>query len=300
MKYLIVYAHPEPQSLTGHLKERAVEALEAAGHEVVVSDLYCMRWKAVADGEDFPDRRADGPLNYALASKEAFEAGRQAPDIAEEQGKLLWADAVVLQFPYWWYGMPAILKGWFERVYAFGFAYGVGRHGGSQWGRRFGEGVLQGKRAMIATTVGGRMAHYGPRGVNGPIDDLLWPIQHGLLFYPGMTVAPPVVFYEVNKASPEAVEEMAETYVRRLLDIATVEPIAFRPQNAGDYDDLQVLKPEHGAGLAGLALHQSGTPFVSNTFLGAANDQGVRHFAPTSRDDDERAHACRADGGRSR
>ncbi|MEH2513093.1 NAD(P)H dehydrogenase (quinone) [Nitrobacteraceae bacterium AZCC 1564] len=284
MKYLIIYAHPEPKSLTGHLKDRAVEALTAAGHEVVVSDLYAMGWKAVADGDDFPVRDRDAPLNYGHASKEAYAAGNQSADIAEEQRKLLWADVVVLQFPFWWYGMPAIMKGWFDRVYAYGFAYGVGPHGGAQWGKRFGEGILQGKRAMVAMTVGGRMTHYGPRGVNGNIDDLLWPIHHGLLFYPGLTVVPPAVFYEVNKATANAVESMAQAYIRRLLDIAATEPIAFRPQNGGDYDELQVLKPEHGNGHAGHTLHQSGTPFVSNTFLGVPGDYTPRHIPPTSRD----------------
>jgi len=284
MKYLIIYAHPEPKSLTGHLKDRAVEALTAAGHEVVVSDLYAMGWKAVADRDDFPARDRDAQLNYAVASKEAYANGSQSPDVAEEQRKLLWADVVVLQFPFWWYGMPAIMKGWFDRVYAYGFAYGVGPFGGAQWGKRFGEGILQGKRAMVAMTVGGRMSHYGPRGVNGTIDDLLWPINHGLLFYPGLTVVPPAVFYEVNKVSPDAVETMTRAYIRRLLDIATTDPIAFRTQNGGDYDELQVLKPEHGNGHVGHALHQRGTPFVSNIFLGVPGDFTSRHIAPTSRD----------------
>jgi NAD(P)H dehydrogenase (quinone) len=284
MKYLIVYAHPEPKSLNGALRDRAVAALTAAEHEVIVSDLYAMRFKAVADGDDFPARDPADPLNYALASKQAFENGGQSPEIAEEQRRLLWADVVVLQFPFWWYGMPAILKGWIDRVYAFGFAYGVGPYGGSQWGKRFGEGALEGRRAMVATTVGGRMSHYGPRGVGGAIDDLLWPIQHGVLFYPGMTVVPPAVFYEVNRPTPEAVEAMADDYVRRLLDIATAEPIAFRRQNGGDYDDVQVLKPEFGAGLTGHAAHQGGTPFVSNVFPGSPGDYTPRHIAPSSRD----------------
>lgn len=284
MKYLIIYAHPESKSLTGYLKDRAVEALSAAGHEVVVSDLYAMGWKAVADRDDFPARDRDAQLNYAVASKDAYANGSQSPDVAEEQRKLLWADVVVLQFPFWWYGMPAIMKGWFDRVYAYGFAYGIGPHGGAQWGKRFGEGILQGKRAMVAMTVGGRMSHYGPRGVNGTIDDLLWPINHGLLFYPGLTVVPPAVFYEVNRATPDAVENMAQAYIRRLLDIAVTEPIAFRSQNGGDYDELQVLKPEHANGHVGHALHQRGTPFVSNIFLGVPGDFTSRHIAPTSRD----------------
>jgi NAD(P)H dehydrogenase (quinone) len=284
LKYLIVYAHPEPASLTGHLKDRAVAALRHAGHDVEVSDLYAMKWKASADADDFPARSDPAaPLSYERASKEAFATGTQAPEVAEEQRKMLWADVVVLQFPLWWYGMPAILKGWVDRVYAYGFAYGVGPHGGAQWGKRFGEGVMQGRRAMIATTVGGRMAHYGPRGVNGTIDDLLWPINHGVFYYPGFDVLPPTVFYEVNRARSEAVEEMASAYIRRLLDAGITEPIAFRPQNGGDYDDVQVLKPHLGEGLGGHALHQRGPAFISNTFQGIPGDYSPRHVAPTSR-----------------
>ena len=126
MKYFIVYAHPEPLSLSGHLKNRAVAALETAAHEVIVSDLYAMGWKAVYDAKDFPECKDSGPLNFDKASGEAYKTGTQAADIADEQRKLLWADVVILQFPMWWYGMPAILKGWVDRVFAYGFAYGVG------------------------------------------------------------------------------------------------------------------------------------------------------------------------------
>jgi NAD(P)H dehydrogenase (quinone) len=285
MKYFIVCAHPEPKSLTGYLKVRAVEALEAAGHEVVVSDLYAMKWKAVADAADFPERgNVNGPLNYARSSREAFTTGTQAADIAEEQRKLLWADVVVLQFPMWWYGMPAILKGWIDRVYAYGFAYGVGPQGGAHWGKRFGEGVLEGRRAMVAMVVGGRMAHYGPRGVNGTVDDLLWPIHHGVLFYPGMQVVPPTVFYEVGHADAAAIELMAITYIERLLAVQSTDPIPLRAQNGGDYDDVQVLKRDLGGITSGHALHQRFPAFISNTWLGRSRDYTPHHVPPTSRD----------------
>jgi NAD(P)H dehydrogenase (quinone) len=284
MKYFIIFAHPEPLSLSGHLKSRAVAALEAAGHEVIVSDLYVMEWKAVYDAKDFPERKDSAPLNYDRASGEAFKTGTQAADIAKEQRKLLWADVVILQFPMWWYGMPAILKGWVDRVYAYGFAYGVGVHGGGRWGDRFGEGTLKGRRSMIAMTVGGRMAHYGPRGVNGTIDDLLWPIHHGILFYPGMDIVPPTIFYEVGNASAEAIESMAKTYIERLLNVQSVDPIPFRSQNGGDYDDVQVLKPHLDSGATGHALHQSEPAFISNTFLGTPGDYTPRHLPSTSRD----------------
>jgi hypothetical protein len=64
--------------------------------------------------------------------------------------------------------MPAILKGWVDRVYAYGFAYGVGEHSDKYWGDRFGEGTLVGKRAMLIVTNGGWEEHYAARGVNGP------------------------------------------------------------------------------------------------------------------------------------
>lgn len=282
MKYFIVYAHPEPRSLSGHFKDRAVQALKAAGHDVIVSDLYAMKWKAVADADDFPERHTDEPLRYVRASREAYTSGTQTNDVVAEQEKLLWADAVVLQFPLWWYGMPAILKGWIDRVYACGFAYGVGPHGGTQWGVRFGEGALQGRRAMVAVNIGGRMSHYGPRGVCGAIDDILWPIQHGVLFYPGMVVAPPAIFYQVAQANEPAIADMADTYIRQLLDIFAVEPIPFRTQNGGDYDGMQVLKAELDNGRHGHGLHQRDPIFISNTWLGEGEDI-PRHVAPTSR-----------------
>src|SRR6266568_1101953 len=121
MKILIVYAHPEPRSLNGSLRDFAVRHLESIGHSVQVSDLYAMRWKAVFDGDDFLARDLDARLDPIGDSKHAFATGTQSPDIAAEQQKLLWADAVILLFPLWWFSLPAILKGWVERVYAYGF-----------------------------------------------------------------------------------------------------------------------------------------------------------------------------------
>jgi len=285
MKYFIVYAHPESTSLNGLLRDRAVITLREAGHSVVVSDLYAMGWKAVADGLDFPVRDPSVPLNYVEASGEAFRTGTQSSDVAEEQRKLLWADFVVFQFPLWWFGMPAILKGWVDRVYAHDFAYGVGVHQGSRWGRRYGEGVLEGRRAMVATTAGGRAAHYGPRGVNGLIDDLLWPIQHGVFFYPGMTVVPPTVLYEVRGATEDEVDEMARHYVNRLLSMGDVEPIPFRSQNGGDFDHHQVLMEELAVGAGGLLVHQREPRYVSNLLVKGAEDFRPIRLTPDSREE---------------
>lgn len=283
MKYLIVFAHPEPASLNGFLRDRAVQALREADHEVEVSDLYAMDWKATVDRQDFPSWNQDRPLSVGEASAEAFSTGTQTDDVEDEQRKLLWADFVVFQFPLWWFSMPAILKGWLDRVYARGFAYGVGTHGGAKWGQRYGEGTLEGRRAMLVTTVGGRPTHYGPRGVNGSIDDILWPIQHGALFYPGMTVVPPTVFYQTNNTKPEEAEKMAQHYIGRLLTMVETEPVPFRTQNGGDYDDQQVLRTDLVGGSSGLQIHQQEPRFVSNTLTALPTEPNPHHLAPSSR-----------------
>lgn len=189
MKTLIVYAHPEPQSLNNSLKDLAVSTLENAGHEVRVSDLYAMNWKAVVDASDYGPH-ASNPLRVARDSGRAFDAGTLTPDVRAEQEKLLWADTIIFQFPLWWYTMPAILKGWVDRVFTFHFAYGVGEHSDTKYGERFGEGTLAGRRALLSVTAGGPQSHYSARGINGPIDDLLFPIHHGILYYPGSRSCP--------------------------------------------------------------------------------------------------------------
>ncbi|GLU33715.1 NAD(P)H-dependent oxidoreductase [Trinickia caryophylli] len=256
MNVLLVYAHPELRSLNGSLKAFAVDRLQRAGHTVQVSDLYAMNWKATLDAADFPDRPAGERFDPSLDSRRAFEGGVQSADVAREQEKLKWADAVLLQFPLWWFTMPAILKGWVDRVYAYGFGYGVGEHSNAHWGDRYGEGTLAGKRAMLIVTTGGWESHYSARGINGPIDDLLFPIQHGVLHYPGFDVLPPFVVYRTSRVDAARFETISDSLGKRLDALATTEPIAFRRQNGGDYDIPQLtLAPHLAPGRTGFAVH---------------------------------------------
>lgn len=255
MNILIVYAHPEPRSLNGALKDLAVRHLTAQGHDVRISDLYAMSWKAVADGNDFLNHDPGERLFYARTSKRAFVDGSQTSDIAAEQDKLRWADAVIFQFPMWWFSMPAILKGWVERVYAYGFGYGVGVHEGERWGERYGEGMLTGRRALLSITMGGRAPHYSDRGVNGALDDLLFPIQHGVLYYPGIEVLPPFAIYQADHLSMAQWPAVAEAFKARLDGLFTDDPIPFRRQNGGHYDTQQVLKSDLGRGASGTRIH---------------------------------------------
>ncbi|WUR13625.1 NAD(P)H-dependent oxidoreductase [[Empedobacter] haloabium] len=257
MNVLIVYAHPEPRSLNGSLKNFAVRHLQAAGHAVQVSDLYAMGWKAQLDAADSLDGAAGARFDPSDDSRRAYQGGRQSPDIAREQDKLRWADAVILQFPLWWFSLPAILKGWVERVYAYGFAYGVGEHSDQRWGERYGEGTLAGKRAMLMVTTGGWASHYSERGINGPLDDLLFPIQHGILFYPGFDVLPPFVVHRTGRVDEARYGAICAELGGRLDQLWTTPPIPFRRQNGGDYAiPALTLKEAVAPGVTGFAAHR--------------------------------------------
>lgn len=259
MKTLIVYAHPEPRSLNGSLKDLAVATLETAGHEVRVSDLYGMNWKAVVDAADYGPH-ASNPLKVALDSGRAFDAGALTPDVRAEQEKLLWADTIIFQFPLWWYTMPAILKGWVDRVFTYRFAYGVGEHSDTRYGERYGEGTLAGRRALLSVTIGGPASHYAARGINGPLEDLLFPIHHGILFYPGIEALPPFVLHGVDRMTDEDFADAAKAWEERLLTLESTEPIPFRRQNFGDYEipSLQLKEGLEPAGRTGFGLHVRG------------------------------------------
>jgi NAD(P)H dehydrogenase (quinone) len=259
MKVLIVYAHPEPTSLNGSLKDFVAQRLRRAGHQVEVSDLYAMGWKAVVEAADFLDIDASEPFHPEKASSHGYATGTQTEDIAAEQRKLLDADLVILQFPLWWFSMPAILKGWVDRVFAYGLAYGVGEHSDQKWGDRYGEGMFKGKRAMLIVTTGGWAPHYSERGINGKMDHLLFPINHGILHYPGFEVLPPYVIYQTGKMDETRYRHTVEELGARLDNISDTAPIPYRTQNGGDYMIPScVLKEGLSEGRTGLDIHLAG------------------------------------------
>jgi NAD(P)H dehydrogenase (quinone) len=256
MNVLIVFAHPENKSLSAALRDEAISELKAEGHEVRLSDLYRQGWKSEVDHADFPALEGSERLLVISASSTAFKTDTLTADVKAEQDKLLWADTVILLFPLWWFSMPAILKGWVERVFAYGFGYGVGEHSERRWGDRYGEGALAGRRAMIVTVAGGWYEHYQPRGVNGPIDDLLFPINHGILYYPGFDILPPFVAYRSDTMNEERFKLVAQDLRARMRSLETDSPIPYRKQNGGDYFIPSMeLRPEFASGRTGFGVH---------------------------------------------
>ncbi|SDG24408.1 NAD(P)H-dependent oxidoreductase [Pseudonocardia oroxyli] len=120
--------------------------------------------------------------------------------------------------------------------------------------------TLAGKRALVLTTVGGRGPDLGPRGVHGHLDELLFPLQHGTLFYVGYEVLPPVVVTGANRVSDEEFATAAKEVCERVLAIPHTTPLPFRGQNGGDYDDELVLRDHLAPGRAGLGIHLRDRP----------------------------------------
>ncbi|CUB03841.1 Flavodoxin-like fold [Marinomonas fungiae] len=111
---------------------------------------------------------------------------------------------------------------------------------------------------MLSFTCGGWPEHFGERGINGPINDLLFPIQHGMLFYPGFDVLPPHVLYRTDRFTNEDFELASQNLKQIAQNFWGIEPIPFRKQNFGDYSipDMQLKSGLETSGTAGFAIHK--------------------------------------------
>lgn len=233
MNVLIVVAHPEPNSFNGALRDTALETLTASGHRVELSDLYAMRWKATADADDFPDRSDPGYLRIDQEQTFAQESGTTAADIRGEQDKIAAADLVILQFPLWWFGPPAILKGWFDRVFTRGFGYLPGR--------KYDTGLMRGKTALVSVTTGTSADTYAPDGIDGAIVDILWPVHNGLLRYTGFDVLAPNVVHMPGRMDDADRRDALDRYAERLRRLDEQPRLYFHP--AADYGPDERLLP---------------------------------------------------------
>jgi NAD(P)H dehydrogenase (quinone) len=184
-----VVAHPEPQSYNAHLVEKGKTALEKEGWSVSVSDLYATGFDPCERPEHYPVREKPGRFDVQAAQRLASEKGALPDDVRKEIARLDRADLVVPQYPMWWHLPPAMLKGWFDRVFAYGDVYASRR--------RFEHGRFVGKRAMLSVTVGTSQETYAHNGRSGDIDLMLWPVNFNLA-YVGFDVLEPFVAYGVE------------------------------------------------------------------------------------------------------
>lgn len=117
MNVFIVYAHPSTNSFTCQILESLQKGLKAAGHEVEISDLYQMSFQSDMTEDEY---KREGLLDVTIPIPD---------DIIAEHRKIDKADAIIFLYPVWWCDCPAKMKGWFDRVYAVGYAYGYQKFG---------------------------------------------------------------------------------------------------------------------------------------------------------------------------
>lgn len=161
MKYLVVYAHPNPKSFNHAIKEAVVEELSIAGKETSVRDLYALDFNPVLKGEDFI----------------ALQKGTVLDDVKEEQKYISSSDIIVFVSPLWWTGLPAILKGYIDRVFSIGFAYAITETGVS--------GLLKDKKAVMITTTG---TPYDIYEASGMFNSIRQTIDGGIFNFCGVEV----------------------------------------------------------------------------------------------------------------
>ncbi len=214
MNILIVYAHHEPSSFTAAMKNLAIETLSAQGHSVVVSDLYGEGFNPVAQKWDFVTT-SGGHFNYMLEQKHAANLDLAfSPDIVGEIEKIAAADLIIFVAPIWWFGVPAILKGWFDRVLAMGVAW--------SGGNIYEKGLLHGKQAVMMVAAGGPAEYYQPKGKHkATIGQILHPINHGTLAFCGLNVHEPIVSLNVLGVGDEGRKQLLKDAEFRLQGLAS-------------------------------------------------------------------------------
>ncbi|NED32013.1 NAD(P)H-dependent oxidoreductase [Streptomyces sp. SID8499] len=183
---LIVHAHPEPHSFSTAQMTAAARTLSEAGYRVEIVDLYAEGWAPVLGRDEFAP--VQGPFKPQAEQLRAVADGTLDATVRAHLDRLLAADLLVLSFPLWWFSLPAVLKGWIDRVFVMGGVFG-GQHG------LFEEAALAGRRAMLLVTTGGSRESFQPGGMLGAMDDFLFHIHRGMLEFVGYRVLAPVITY---------------------------------------------------------------------------------------------------------
>ncbi|MCA6117410.1 NAD(P)H-dependent oxidoreductase [Bradyrhizobium sp. WSM 1738] len=234
MRVHLVHAHPEPNSFVSAMRDVVIDELKAAGAIVTICDLYHNGFNPVLSGNDFTSRSRPDYLVYTLEQRHGYTTSTLASDVAREVENVMSADLIVFTFPVFWFSVPAILKGWIDRILLCGLM-----HSGN---RGFYDlGGLRGKRTFTAMALGGRRNMFGPGALHGELETgMMRHFFQGTLGYVGLTVHKPFVAYHV----PYITDHERQTQLQELrvyLRELDRQPILKFPE-LRDFDD--VLTPK--------------------------------------------------------
>ncbi len=222
MNILIVRAHHEPKSFSNALADQAAKTLSELGNSVVLSDLYASDFDPVSDRRNFSSIKNPDYLKQQVEEAYASEVDGFASNLESEIKKLEAAELLIFSFPLWWFGMPGILKGWIDRVFASGRIYG----GDQIYENGLGQSR---KRGLILMTTGGGPDVYSGYGVNPSMATILAPIQHGIYWFNGFLPLEPFIAWSPARISPEERKAYLDQLDHRLRNL--------------DSEKVQVLPP---------------------------------------------------------
>jgi NAD(P)H dehydrogenase (quinone) len=188
MNHLVVFAHPNQKSFGKGIVDTIVKASEEKSANVVVRDLYSIGFDPILKSEDFV----------------AFQSGKVPEDIATEQEHIKWADVITFVYPVWWASFPAILKGYVDKVFSYGFAY--------EYVDGAPNGLLKDKKALLFSTSGTPNEIYSAIGMHNSMKQT---VDQGIFNFSGLE--------EVNHtffgAVPHVTDEIREGYLKEVSKI---------------------------------------------------------------------------------
>jgi len=176
MKVLVVVTHPNAKSFNHALLAHVSKGLKLAGHEVKIKDLYEENFDPVLKENDLAQ----------------IQNGTIPAHIKKEQDELLWADGLVFIYPLWWFGRPAMLKGWFDIVLTNGLAFEYSEEGV--------KGLLKHKKAQVIITAGGSEDYFEQ---NNALEIVHRPITDGTLSFCGIEDISHKIYYDIATVSDE-------------------------------------------------------------------------------------------------
>lgn len=179
---LVVHCHPKSDSLGGRILASYVDGLRSAGRSHEVADLYRERFDPVFAASDYAQ----------------FDGGTLPQEILNEQARIDRADGIVIISPIWWLSFPAMLKGWFDRVWSNGWAYEFENDPEGS--------LLRPRPFLFLLTTGGSARTFDERGYATALDDL---IRVGVLGWCGVSESAVLLLHDSG-----FVEETGEAHVR--------------------------------------------------------------------------------------
>jgi NAD(P)H dehydrogenase (quinone) len=240
MKAHIVLAHPEAKSFNAHLSGTSQRVLSAAGWQITLSDLYAMDFDPREGPHHYRSRKSADVFHAQTEQRFNAENETTPPDVNSEVQRLLDSDLLVVHFPLWWFGMPAILKGWIDRVFVYGRMY--------RSIMRYDTGICSGKKMIACVTTGASEEACSHSGREGDTRLHLWPILFSFR-YLGFEVFEPEIFHGVGGVAfvegQESGLSTLDTYSNRWA--AALETLSSRPlvqyNRDHDFDETKRLVP---------------------------------------------------------